>query len=215
MKFAKGLVAGIAAMSMALSAQAGGSVGLKLWYASFNDSTVADDTLMIGPTLSFGGDTVWVSAMAVVGSTKMYDEDFMMADGEAVLGYTFGILDIGIGGRYTTWTIGNEIDLQIWGPMAYTALASSFGESPVGWYVGASYMFLDLGNAEDYATNGGYGDKLDTFEHANAEAGVSFNVKHFQATLGYRLKYYLNYNDADKTDNLTHSGVAASASFVF
>lgn len=217
MKFAKCFVAGIAVMSMVLSAQAGGSVGIKLWNASFSDSDVAEDTLMVGPTLSFGGDTAWVSAMYMQGDAETDYADVTLADAEVVVGFTFNVLDLGLGARYTTWTTATDDDeWKIWGPMAYLALGSTFGDSPIGWYAGASWMFLDLGDAKDAEDDFDVDDI--TYEHINAEAGISLNITHFQATLGYRMKYYLNYNDTDETEgtvDIGHSGLAASASFVF
>jgi hypothetical protein len=180
------------------------------------------DTLMLGPTLSLSGDTMWLSAMYMMGTLKSQDSDMGVdmdiADSEAVLGFSLDILDIGVGARYSTWTDKSGDELKILGPMAYVGLGNTFGESALGWYVGASYMFMDLGDAKDLQ------DEIDaaginadvTFEHFNVEAGLSFSQERLQATLGYRMKYYLNWNEAsDYTADIGHSGVAASASFVF
>jgi hypothetical protein len=44
---------------------------------------------------------------------------------------------------------------------------------------------------------------------------VSFLAEHLQATVGYRVKKFLNWDNKDETADLTQSGVAASASFLF
>jgi hypothetical protein len=214
MKLAKGLLAGILVMSLAVSAQAGLSAGGKLWYAVF-DADGAESALMLGPTLSIGGDTMWLSGMYLKGSLDEEGGSIDFADSEVDLGFSLDTLDIGVGVRYSEWTSkfgGSAQDIAIWGPMGYLGLGNSFGESALGWYIGASYMFMDLGDAADYEDK--YDIKDATFEHFNAEAGLSFSAARIQATLGYRMKHYINYSD-EQSGDFGHKGVAASASFVF
>lgn len=186
------------------------SIAGKVWYA--DSGLLEESTLMYGATASLGlGEELWLSGMFLMGT---YDdvagtgEDWESADGELMLGYSFSILDIGIGARYSLWTFRSsdfEDEINIFGPMAYIGLGDSLGESPLGWYIGGSYMFKDLGDA--YEND----DYRDTFEHYNIEGGLSLFLEPVTATLGYRYKEYVNFDDIE----LNFSGVAASLGFGF
>jgi len=206
---------------MVTAAQAGLSVGGKLWYVSFGDDAV-DSALMIGPKADLSGENVWLSGMFLFGSTEAGGEDIDQQDGEVLVGLTLSLFDIGVGLRDTTWKEGLRVggqteDMTIWGPMAYVGMGNSFGDSPIGWYAGASYMFMDMGDlkdAQDDLKSMGINEDI-TGEHYNIEVGLSFSAEHFQATVGYRIKKFINYNNKEELGDATQSGLAASASFLF
>lgn len=186
---------------------AASSIAGKVWFA--NSEELDDSTLMYGVTASLSlSDNLWVSGMYLTGA---YDDVFGSgvnwdsADGEVLLGYSFELIDVGVGGRYSLWTFGvgpSEQEYTIVGPMAYIAAGDSFWDSPLGWYAAGSYMFLDLGDAYD-------NNASDTYEHYNVEAGLSLILDPLTATVGYRYKDYVNF------DNSSFSGVAASVGFGF
>ncbi len=184
------------------------SIAAKVWYAEMEE--IDDSTLMYGGTVSLSlGETAWLSGMVLLGT---YDDvwgsgvDYDSADAEIVFGLSFGILDVGIGARYSLWTLsdawGNEEELTIFGPMAYIGAGDLIGDSPIGWYIGASYMFKDFGDADDY-------DWVDGFEHYNIEGGLYLALDPLMATVGYRIKEYVEYDDS------VFKGVTASIGFGF
>ena len=206
MKTVKGLVVAALVMSIAGGAHAS-SIGAKFWYAEADG--VEDPAMHYGVSgsLSLGGN-LWLSGMYLIGTFEDVGGstvDFDTADGEAVLGYTADIFDFGIGARYSKWTIGtqaNGAEMQIFGPMVYAGVGNTFGDSPLGWYVGGSYMFLDLGDAYDV-------EGSETFEHYNVEGGLFLSIEALTATVGYRVKDYVNFDDAQ------FSGLAGTVGFGF
>lgn len=223
-RFGKWLATAVCVAALVQVSQAGLSVGGKLWMVSFDDSAGADSAFMFGPKADLSGDTFWLSGMFLFGKADASDgsgETLDMQDGEALVGMSLSLLDIGVGVRDTTWKFsyaGSSYgDLTIWGPMAYIGAGGFFGESPVGWYIGASYMFFDLGDLRDQQ------DALDemdvsqdvTGEHYNVEAGLSLALDRFSATLGYRQKTFVNWDGSNGMPDLSQKGIAASASFSF
>jgi hypothetical protein len=224
------LAAALCAVGLVQAAEAGFGIGGKLWMIGFDKSTGLDDTIMFGPKAEWDGETFWLSGMFLFGSAKSeyteeyggytytYKETMDLQDGEVVFGASFSFIDIGVGLRNTTWSFkeedGTKYDsLTIWGPMVYIGAGSSFGESPLGWYAGVSYMFLDLGDLTDETDEDGR--SIDTGEHYNVELGLSLALDRFSATAGYRQKTFLNYDGDKDTLDLTQKGVAISASFNF
>ncbi len=194
-------------MMFAAAPVSASSIAGKIWYA---DLTGNDAALLYGGSMSLSlGETLWLSGLFLTGTYEDIDGvvgiDYDTKDAEIILGLTFNILDIGIGARYSEWTFTDgvdEVDLAIFGPMAYVGIGDLIGDLPFGWYVGASYVFKDLGDADDY-------DFIDNFEHYNIEGGLSMSFDPLTATLGYRVKKYVNYSD------LTFKGVTASLGFGF
>lgn len=183
------------------------SIAGKVWYA---DLTGNDPALLYGGSVSLSlSETLWVSGMYLTGTYEDIDGisglDYDTSDAEVMLGLSFDLLDVGVGARYSEWTFaagGQEADLAIFGPMAYLGLGGPLGDTPLGWYVGGSYMFKDFGDADDY-------DWVDGFEHYNIEGGLSLYLEPLTATVGYRIKKYVDYDD------LEFKGVAASVGFGF
>jgi hypothetical protein len=207
MKVIKEILAMALVMSMAGVASAS-SIAAKAWYVDTDGAE--DPALFYGGTASLSlSDNLWISGMYLMGSFNDLlgaGVDLDSADGELLLGYTAKILDIGIGGRYSRWSVvnaGDSIsDLDIWGPMVYVGLGNSFGDSILGWYVGGSYMFKDLGDADDA--------NIPTFEHYNVEGGLFLAIDALSATVGYRYKAW-----TDSAYDRDFSGVAASLGFGF
>jgi hypothetical protein len=189
------------------NAGAGMEVGAKLWYVMFDDSTGIGDTVMGGPKFQWSspGGAFWASLLGMVGQGTFdtTDDNITLVDGELMLGFSLPWIDVGGGLRYTTWEFTGGDSFNIYGPMVYVGTGTTFGRSPVGWYLGGSIMVLDLGDIED---QGG-----ETGEHFNVEAGLFFAKKHVGATLGFRYKGFLSYNDANETADLTQMGPALSA----
>jgi hypothetical protein len=184
------------------------SIAGKVWYAEAD--SLDDSTLMYGVSGSLSlSENLWVSGMYLMGTYEdvlgVSGLEWDTADGEVLLGYSFEYFDVGVGGRYSLWTLGFgpfEEEYQIFGPMVYIGAGASFGNSPLGWYVGASYMFLDLGDAYD-------DDAEDTYEHYNIEGGLSLSLDPLTATVGYRIKDYIAFDDG------MFSGFAATLGFGF
>lgn len=184
------------------------SIAGKVWYAEME--AIDDSTLMYGGTVSLSlSETAWLSGMVLLGTYEnigFSGTDYKSADAEIVLGLSFDILDVGIGARYSLWTLsdgwGNEDELTIFGPMAYIGAGNLIGNSPIGWYIGGSYMFKDFGDADDY-------DWVDGFEHYNIEGGLFLALDPLMATVGYRIKEYVEYTDS------VFKGVTASLGFGF
>ena len=70
------------------------------------------------------------------------------------------------------------------GPMIHGAAGTAFGDSPLGWYIGFSYMFHNLTQEEDESD----------CKHYNAEGGLFYSGGRCGATAGYR---YKKYQDAE------------------
>lgn len=171
----------------------------------------------------------WVSGMFLTGT---YDygpvgEDFYRdwyekrggelksQDAEVVVGRFFNFFDIGGGLRYTAWKRGaktggrEEQDITTYGPMVYLGASPTLGKTPggglLGGYLGASWVFAELGNEEDT-------------EHVNFEGGIFFIQKKLKGTLGYRYKNYYklyeNYGELDG-DSLIFKGFIGSLSYLF
>jgi hypothetical protein len=215
------MAAALCAVGLVQAAEAEFSVGGKLWMVNFDDAVGLDSTIMFGPKIDLSGETFWLSGSFLFGSADSnepyygVDESTDMQDGEVLLGMSFSFIDVGLGFRDTTFGYkekGKTADkLTIWGPMVYVGTGSMFGESPLGWYVGASFMFLDLGDlsdVQDVLDSAQVNEKV-TGEHYNIEVGLSATFEHFSATAGYRYKAFLNFDDD------TQSGIAVSASFIF
>ena len=205
MKVVKGLVVAALVVSVASGAFAS-SIAAKVWYAEVDG--IDDAALHYGASGSLSlSEKVWISGAYLMGT---FDDalgtgvDFDSADGELIMGYTADIIDIGIGARYSEWTFGDADDeFQIFGPMVYLGAGNTFGyDCPLGWYIGGSYMFKDLGDADD-------ADLEDTFEHYTAEGGLFLSIESLTATAGYRIKDYVNFDDS------MFSGFAATVGFGF
>ncbi len=207
MKVVKGIVVAAVALSLGGGAFAS-SIGVKVWNAEID--TAEDPALHLGVSGSISlSDSVWMSGMFLGGTFEdvggFTGNDIDTADAEVVLGYTANIIDVGLGCRYTEWgDVGNANadNFKIFGPMIYLGLGSTFGDSALGWYVGGSYMIKDFGDA--------YDDDMfaDTFEHWNAEGGLFATAGSLVATIGYRVKEFV---DVD----LTFDGIAGSLGFGF
>ncbi|MBL7077221.1 MAG: hypothetical protein ISS31_07105 [Kiritimatiellae bacterium] len=187
---------------MVVSASAGMQIGAKIWQmdTSFQfagDAEQESDGLALGPTISFDlGDDFWVSAMWLVGEEEWNDgSEANTQDAEAVLALALDWIDLGVGFRYSEdEDAASGAKFRKYGPMAYVGAGNSFGEdSPLGWYAGASWMFVDLNDDWDWG------------EHYNVEAGLSLYLDPLSATVGYRLK---EHYDAD--NDLKYEGVTAS-----
>ena len=199
MKVVKGIVVVAVALSIAGGAFAS-SVAAKVWNAEADG--IDDPALHVGvsASLSLGGN-LWLSGQYLAGTFEdvfIMGNDFDTVDGEIVFGYTANIVDVGLGARYSEWTFGNNSDeFQIFGPMIYVGVGNTFGDSPVGWYIGGSYMVKDFGDASD---DGDYDapefSGLDTYEHYNIEGGLFLVMDWLTATCGYRIKDYVNYDES-------------------
>lgn len=234
-RFGRFLAAAFCVAVLAQSSQAGFSIGGKMWAVMFDESTGADDAVVLGPKAEWDYDMFWVSGMFLVGEAKASngsDQSLDMQDAEIVAGVSFRFVDFGVGIRSTTWqsltagTYGYERgETTIWGPMLYIGAGDKIGNLPLGWYAGASYMFLDMGDlsdAQDRIEDAGW-DADVTGEHYNIEAGVSYSYKKFSATLGYRYKAFRNWTGGYKyvdytyypVPDWTQQGIALSASYNF
>ena len=185
------------------------SIAAKTWYAEATD--IEDPAWLYGVTGSLNlSEKVWISAMLLTGT---YDgtntrgvpiRDVDTTDAEIVLGFTTTYIDIGIGGRYSVWSWeGIDDDFQMFGPMVYAGIGDSIAESPVGWYLGGSYMFKDFGDADEDGLNA-------TYEHYNVEGGISLSFDPLTATIGYRYKSYI-----DSDIDLDFKGFVGSVGFGF
>ena len=211
MKVVKGMVVAAVALSIAGVASAS-NIAAKFWYAEME---LFEDTAMnygVSASVSMS-ETLWFSGAVLTGEYE--DQGFNREptdtiDAEMVLGYTASIVDVGLGARYTTWTIGDgddADDLVIYGPMVYLGLGNTFGDASVGWYVGGSYMFKDFGDAYDNDWDG-------TFEHYNVEGGLFASAGSFVATAGYRHKEFVE-SGGDLVDGLNFSGPTGTVGFGF
>lgn len=218
MKVVKGMVVAAVALSIAGVASAS-NLAAKFWYAEME---ALDETAMnygVSASVSMS-DTLWFSAAVLTGAYDTPDDwlsaEIETIDGELVLGMTASIVDIGIGARYSEWAflvpLGNgqarEDELKIFGPMVYIGLGNTFGDAPIGWYLGGSYMVKDFGDAYD-------DDDLDyTMEHYNVEGGLFATLGSLVVTGGYRHKEYLDSGD-ELIDGMNFSGATGSVGFGF
>jgi hypothetical protein len=140
MKMIKLVLAAAIIMSITSVASAS-SIAAKVWYAEASE--IEDPALLYGVNASLSlSENLWISGMILTGTYDDFLADIDTSDAEVILGYTTPVMDIGIGGRYTLWTVDDiDEDLSIFGPMAYVGFGNAFGESPIGWYLGGSYLF--------------------------------------------------------------------------
>ena len=206
MKVLKGIVVVALVMSIAGAASAS-SIAAKVWYADANE--LEDPALHYGLTGSLGlGESMWISGMFLTGTFDDglgTDIDVESTDAEIILGGTYDMLDFGVGMRYSQWTFGDSAvndEFIYGGPTVYLGLGNTIGDTPVGWYVGGTYMFFDLGDAYD-------DDWEDTYEHWNVEGGLFLAMGSVSATIGYRYKDFVNYDDSEI------AGIAGSLGFGF
>lgn len=190
---------------MVMSASAGLSVGAKLWMQDLSidgdGGEIEADGAGVGPTLSLDlGENLWVSGSWIVSVLDFDDgSDMTTQDAEAVLALSFDWIDVGIGFRYSEDEFTGESKTRKYGPMAYVGLGDSFGDTPLGWYAAASWMFADLN------------DDWDAGEHYNVEAGLSLYLDPINATVGYRYKDHYDFENVD----VTYQGITASAGIAF
>lgn len=210
-------------------------VGGKLWYADIKVPKFAGEEVDIDPGFTWGpivslrfANNWWVSGMFLTGTydygpVRDYYQDwyerggeFSSQDAEIVVGHSFNFYDLGfdLGGglRYTVWEWepdarreGEEPDITTYGPMISVETSRNFGRTPVGVYLGASWVFAELGDEEDT-------------EHVNFEGGIFFIMNKLKGTLGYRYKnYYKLYENivGFDSDALTFKGIVGSLSYLF
>ena len=191
---------------MVVSATAGMTVGAKVWvvdesYQFDGGAEHTADGVAIGPVISVDlGDTFWLSASWLIGDNEWEDgADETVQDAEIVLAMSLDWFDLGVGFRYSEdEDLVTAANYRKYGPMAYVGVGNSFGDSPIGWYAAASWMFVDLNDDWEWG------------EHYNAEGGLSLYLDPFSATVGYR---YKSHYDSD--NDLVYQGVTASASMSF
>jgi len=183
------------------------SVAAKVWYAVFDfDGEESDSTPLIGGTASLDlGEAFWVSIQYLQGEFEFDNPAFRDTeekDGELVLGFNFEIFDLGVGVRVTEI---NEV--VVYGPVAYVGIGSTFGDSPFGWYGGASIVPIMVTDE---------GDETDV-KHWNIEGGIFFSSAPFTAQVGYRHKSYLEVEDSWTGESLDVSvgGAVAAAGVSF
>ncbi len=208
MKVTKGILVAALVMSIAGAASASSIAG-KLWYADANE--LEDPALHYGITGSLSiGQNMWISGMFLTGTFDdglaiQYNDhlgyiDVESTDAEVIIGGTYDILDFGVGIRYSQWTFGDSAgddEFIYGGPTVYLGLGNTFGDTPIGWYIGGTYMFFDLGDAYD-------DDWDNTYEHWNVEGGLFLAMGSASATIGYRYKDFIDFDDSEI------SGIAAS-----
>lgn len=173
----------------------GASVAGKVWRSTLSLSTSgidleSDATLMLGGTLSLDlGDVFWVTAQylqgdfefSLPGGTLSMNEK----DAEVVVGMSFDVFDVGVGARYVTMgsdDIGSED--SVFGPMVYVGVGSVIGDSPVGFYVGASLVPMTS-------------DEDAYLEHYNVEGGLFASLPPLVMQVGYRYKNFYNVEGVD------------------
>ena len=164
------------------------------------------DALLWGPTVSLElPERFWLSGTYLQGDMEYDDVDLETdeTDTEAVIGRSFDWLDVGAGYRYEEHGLGsmdrvNQLDVEVSGPAVYAELGTSFGDMPLGWYLGGSWMFSDI---EDEMENG---------ENFNVEGGLGLLYQRLQGTVGYRYKSFYDFEE-----NLDYQGVTGSLSVRF
>ncbi len=182
------------------------TIGLKFWStrAKFDwpDSCpeVKYDGPLIGPYASIDlPRQFWISGHYLQGKMDYEDSDkeVDLRDIEFFCGYSWKLVDVGIGFRdWYSDDDGREYTLQ--GPAINVSAGDTFGESPVGWYGAATWLFKDLK------------DDWDAGEHINGEAGLFASWERLVFTLGYRIMYFY-----DMANDLQENSVTASAGFTF
>ena len=81
-----------------------------------------------------------------------------------------------------------ERNADIYGPMIMAKAADEIGDLPLGWYAGASWMFLDLGPLDDIGFDG---------SHYDLEAGLSYRYARVSGTVGYRIRAFRDMPDSN------------------
>jgi hypothetical protein len=165
-----------------------GGIGAKLWAASDNYDASG---VLFGVLGHYAiNEQLWVLGQAYVGSMEDdsgFTEDEL--DIEGAVAWSFPYIDVGAGFRYAKFTYEGVYTEESYGPMLYLGSSQYFGDLPLGWYAGFSWMFYDLGEAN------GYG-----LEHYTLEGGLSYAIKQVSLTAGYRYKaYYADGIDYDQS----------------
>ena len=139
MKAIKLLTIVLAMTGIAAVSSSAGDIAAKVWYA---EATGIED-----PALHYGvqgsidlSENLWISAMFLTGTydgkntdgLPIFDVD--TTDAEAIIGYSFKYIDLGIGGRVTQWN-WQEIDDEFWifGPMVYAGAGNFIADSGASW----------------------------------------------------------------------------------
>ena len=194
----------IAPNRVAADGDFGQKLGLKVWTIDMEfqwpyEDKVTGDGVIAGVTTSLDfPEDFWLSFYCMFGDLQFGTvKSSESLDVELLFCKTLDMFALGLGARHwATETIRSndtESDYTLFGPMLYVGLGDVFGESPLGWYTSATWMFLDL--EEDW----------DDGRHYILEAGLFLALDPVTATLGYRRReHYSQDND------LVYHGVTAS-----
>ncbi len=196
---ALGFISGI---GFAQDDEFGFSLGAKVWvvdtsYKWPGSPERTGSGTLIGPVIEFDFPAgFWFSSWLLAGEVEFTGNayNYDISDGEAVIGCDIGgLFDLGIGYRseeaVSDVMSGSSQTLTSAGPLVYIGTGSMFGNSAVGWYTGASWMFSDM--EEDYEAG----------EHVNVEGGLFFVTDYFMLSGGYRWR-----NHYDQDNDLTFQG---------
>lgn len=172
------------------------NVGVKVWEvdASYQgNEEITGNGTFFGPIIGLDlPNDFWISAWAVQGELEYtgnaYSYDTM--DSEIVFGKGFfNLVDVGLGFRYSE-TYNDDVEKSAsYGPVVYIGAGGGFGNSPLGWYGGSSWMFEDLN------------DDWEAGQHINVEGGLYLAWERFMISAGYRWR-----NHYDATNDLVYKG---------
>lgn len=112
-----------------------------------------------------------------------YDYDYGATESsseiQVVLGKAFQYFDLGVGFEYISGSYDDDgftNEYQQYGPMLYAATGMPFGEGPLGWYAGGSFVPKLFGDYEEFSE-----------PFLTLEGGIYGSWEQWMATLGYRV----------------------------
>jgi len=162
----------------------------KLWYVASTQDGNGKGILGGAHFTTDLNDSYWLSGMILGGTITFddWDREHKEIDTQLMLGRSFEIGSIALGGRYNKPEYENAAggisEDDILGMFVYLEFDGSLGDKPFGWYTSGSLTPV-------VTTSDGL--------QAHAEAGISYKNNSITSTLGYRLKNfggdrYWNYN---------------------
>ncbi len=184
------------------------TLGIKTWNASLSaDNLDGGSGLFHGLIFSMGRRRLWASLGYVEGdvdfTTEFLSGSIEEVDSDIIVGWSFARLDVGVGYRhaeFTTKTGNVTISTTSSGPMVLLGGGDHFGQSRLGYYWSASYMFEDMDD-DDGAQ-----------EHVSGEGGVRWTSRgNLSILAGYRYKGY----SGDSIAGLTFAGPVVNLSYTW
>jgi hypothetical protein len=172
-------------------------VGIQYWPTNISSDRSSGEATFWGPLISLQLiDNAWIKGSLLRGEEKYSSSTTDVTSVDLILGRSISQFDLGIGYRYWRNNYSTRGSSRESGPLVYTGFMQPLGETHLSIYGNASWNFVDFGDPANH-------------EHYIIEGGLSYSLKIFTITTGYRHKNYYNNR------GFKYNGIVVSASYNF